>query len=95
MRRFPYIPQHKLGFEGAPIIFTCLGVVALVGAAFAARYLGEDKKLEATKKHHPKGIGFTSMNHQKELLRKATKKIAPNLDENFYEYSRHNPLRHR
>ena len=95
MRRFPPIMNKSLGFEGAPMMIACLGVVGLIGAVVVARYVSEDNKLEATKKHHPKGIGFTAMNAQKEILRKATKKIAPNLDENFYEYSRHNPFHHR
>ena len=95
MRRFPSVIQTHLGFEGKPMMVACLGVAGLVGAIVLARCLYEDNKLEATKRHHPKGIGFTSMNHQKELLRKVTRKISPNLDENYYEYSRHNPIRHR
>ena len=95
MRRFPTIMQTELGFEGAPMMVCCLGVAGLVAAIVIARYVYQDNKLESTKQHHPKGIGFTGINQQKEHLRKITRKTSPNLDEHYYEYSRHNPTLHR
>ena len=95
MRRFRPVMQTELGFEGAPMMIACLGVAGLVGTILLARYVHQDNKIESTKRHHPKGIGFTSMNAQKEHLRKITRKTSPNIDEHYYEYSRHNPLPHR
>ena len=95
MRRFPTIAQNELGFEGTPVVYLCIGIIALFGAVCGARIYSADNKIEKSKRHHPKGIGFTNINSQKEYLRNITKKFAPNLDEKYYEYSRHNPLRHR
>ena len=95
MRRFPTIVETDLGFEGAPMAIVCGGVAILIGAAIASRYFNEDRNIEQSKRHHPKGIGYSSINKQKDWLRNTTKKVQPNLDENYYEYSRHNPLRQR
>ena len=95
VRRFPNQMTTNLGFEGAPMMSVCLGITAIVGGAFLSRYLFDDNKIEASKRHHPKGIGFTNINKQKELLRQKIKKFKPNLDESYYEYSRHNPTSHR
>ena len=95
MRRFPTIPQVELGFEGAHMTFLIGGCIFLGSAIVVARYLTEDRNIEESIKHHPKGIGYTGINKQKDFLRKMTKKISPNLDEHYYEYSRHNPMPHR
>ena len=95
MRRIASVVQTELGFEGPPTAYVCMGFVSLIGLAVLARYVYEDNKIESSKRHHPKGIGYTSINRQKDNLRDATRKVSPNLDENYYEYSRHNPKRHR
>ena len=95
MRRFPSTLNTELGFEGSPTYIFCVGVVGLIGLAVAARYITEDTTIEKSKRHHPKGLGYTTINQQKDKLRDITKKVQPNIDENYYEYSRHNPKRHR
>lgn len=87
-RRFLPQIQTELGFEGAPLTYMACGIACLVAATFIARKFSKDRKIENTKRHHPKGIGYTSINQQLDHLREITKKVSPNLDENYYEYSR-------
>jgi hypothetical protein len=88
MRRFPTIPQEQIGFEGAPMYYMVGGVLFLVLGTLVARAVFEDNKIESTKRHHPKGIGFTGIDQQKEHKRLKAVKVSPNIDENYYEYSR-------
>lgn len=66
MRRFPPNPQIELGFEGGPFVLVAAGFGLLVAACFVARYVSDDNQFETTKRHHPKGIGYTSINKQKD-----------------------------
>lgn len=88
MRRFPVQVQDSYGFEG-PVIsgFVLIAGIVVIGS-LVARSVFADNKIENTKRHHPKGIGYTSLNHQMDLLREKTKKFSPNLVENYYEHSR-------
>ena len=52
-------------------------------------------EIKVSTRHHAKGVGFTKMNEQFDKLRQKVSHVAPNLDESYYEYSRHNPKRHR
>lgn len=93
-RRFPSQISTNLGFEGAPLMYAAIGAAVLVGGIFIARTMNEDRKLENTKRHHPKGIGYTSINKQMDHFRNITKKVSPNIDENYYEYARKNKRYH-
>ena len=87
-RRFPVSLTKQHGFNGLPMRYLVCGLGLMLGIGVLARVLTADNKLEATKRHHPKSIGYTSLNKQMDLMREATQKITPNIDEHFYEYSR-------
>ena len=91
VRRFPSIPETSLGYEGTPFHMLMFGIGFLVVASMATRYITADNSMERTKRHHPKGIGYTSINKQKDKLHNMITKISPNLDETYYEYSSRNP----
>ena len=94
-RRFPFRVPNVVGHNGELGYFLLGAAVLVAGAAFALRVANEDNKLETTKRHHPKGVGFTGINHQLNHMRNITKKVSPHIDKNYYEYSRHNPSRER
>ena len=94
VRRFPVSMHQEMNMSS--VMFYILAGVAAVGvSSFILRELNEDNKLEVSQRHHPKGVGFTNINKQMQHLRNITKKIVPHIDENYYEYSRHNPTRQR
>ena len=93
-RRFPVRVHEEL--PSSIVFYFLFGAAALVGVgSLILRELNEDHKLEVSQRHHPKGVGFTNINKQMKHLRNITKKIVPHIDENYYEYSRHNPTRQR
>ena len=94
-RRFPPNIANVIGQNGELGYFLLGAAVLVAGAAFALRAAHKDNKLETTKRHHPKGVGFTGINHQLNHMRNITRKVSPNIDKNYYEYSRHNPSRER
>ena len=94
VRRFP-VNMHQVADTSNVIMYIIGGAVAIGVASLVLREINTDNKLEVSQRHHPKGVGFTSINKQMKHLRNITKKIVPHIDENYYEYSRHNPTRQR
>lgn len=95
MRRFPSQPLTTLGYEGYPMMIFMGGVAALGLGIVALRLYHQDTKLENSKKHHAKGVGYSNVNKEMDHLRNITHKTSPHIDENYYEYSRFNPVNHR
>ena len=96
-RRFPPQPFQIADSNDSTITMFIVAGVALAGVVFLANIYDKNSKKEITssKRHHAKGVGFSKMNEQFDKLRKKIRKVSPNLDESYYEYSRHNPKRHR
>ena len=87
VRRFPVVYNERLGFEGKPMVFLIGTISLLVVGSVVARAMTSDNKIEHTKRHHPKGIGYTSINHQMDNMRDKAQTITPKLDEHYWEYS--------
>ena len=94
VRRFD-VQMEQVADTSNVIFYILAGAVAIGVGSLLLREFNEDNKLEVSQRHHPKGVGFTAINKQMNHLRNITKKISPKIDENYYEYSRHNPSRQR
>ena len=87
-RRFPVVYQQHLGFDSTPTAFLLgFGSLLIIGSIIAKSYTA-DNKIENTKRHHPKGVGYTAINHQMDKLRDNAFRVFPKLDEHYWEYSR-------
>ena len=87
-RRFPSVEHQNLGFSAKPMMVFVGTLSLLVFGSIIARTITTDNKIENTKRHHPKGIGYTSINNQMDKLREKAYKTFPKMDEHYWEYSR-------
>ena len=94
-RRFPPNPTQTLGYEGTPMLMLGVAFAAILGTAYILRVSQTESNVEISKRHHPKGVGFTGINKQIDKLHNKVKKFNPKIDENFYEYSRMNQYKSR
>lgn len=81
------IIQQSYGFQGTPMKYFLCGVALLIAGTAIARQFDVDNKIENTKRHHPKGIGYSGINHQMDLMREQTRKLVPKMDEHNWEYT--------
>ena len=88
VRRFPVIQEQHLGYEGTPLKLLIGGVSLLVIGSIIARSINSENKIENTKRHHPKGIGYTSISNQMDNLRDKAYKTHPHIQDTNYEYSK-------
>ena len=78
--------------EGNELLYFIVGGAALIFAgSLVVRNMNEDRKLEVSKRHHPKGVGYTDINEQLRHMTKKQKKFVPDFGGKFYPFS---PLKH-
>ena len=87
-RRFQPQFTQNLGFSGKPMMLFIGVASTLIIGSIVARTIYADNKIENTKRHHPKGIGYTSINNQLDKKRNHAYKLFPKMDEHYWEYSR-------
>ena len=92
MRRFRPNPGAMYGYPSFPMIYFVGGAAVFAAAIYYYRQTNPDTKLGVFKKHHPLGVGYSSINQQMDKLREITKKFSPSIDEHYYHYSRQKPI---
>ena len=83
----PEVIQEFTLQDGLPMKWIFTGICVLIVGSVISRAISDDKKFEVTKRHHPKAVGYTGINHQMDVMNENVMNMIPFAPANKFEYS--------